>query len=785
MAPGLALLFALTATGATASAADFDRAISRARENMLVAPAAAAAQAQAALRTAGQAPTPTQRATVLWLRGEAFNRLGRTEEALPLLIEARRLAEGGRTSLLLADILLSEGSALTDAGRITVALATLQRAHEAFLTLKQGRSRAKALILIAMMYDAGRDHEAALRYFRQAQNAYAVDPGLLVAIHYGRGTALHALGRWPDAEREFVAALKIAVRMGAPAVEAQAWSNIANERLSRGDVASAEQAIRTGLAIAHGGAAVAVRPQLLAFAADAALRRDHVARAAALIGERFDGVDLSRTIIADRDAHEVAYRIYLADGAAALALRHLTALKRLDDQATQIARSTGAALAAARFDYANQELRIAKLKATDLARRVAFERAAARTQLQIFAGVAIATALLIVLLAVGLFTIRRSRDRVRAANADLATTNGKLEKALAAKTEFLATTSHEIRTPLNGILGMTQVMIADPALDAATRDRLAVVHGAGTTMRALVDDILDVAKIETGKMTVERVPIDLVVTVDDAARIWRDQASAKGLAFETRCDMATRWVMGDAARLRQIVFNLLSNAVKFTADGGIVLTLEETDGRIRLSVSDTGIGIAEPAHELIFESFRQADAGTTRQFGGTGLGLSICRNLARAMDGDVTVASRAGEGATFLLDLPLLPADVPGADVAPAGLLVVERNPITRAMFATLFAALDPVVFAGDAIEAMRTIADRTPARILVVAGSLGGDPRAALRRLLDAAGPGIVSVLIPAGTRGDWPDCGSARLIERPVGKRELVTQVMERATPLVPQAA
>ncbi|MGJ3625833.1 hypothetical protein AB5I41_00485 [Sphingomonas sp. MMS24-JH45] len=161
------------------------------------------------------------------------------------------------------------------------------------------------------------------------------------------------------------------------------------------------------------------RPQITALYASAEFHAGHLARAKSLIDQRFRGIDLDTTIVNDRDAHEAAYEIYLAAGQDALALHHLAALKRLDDQSTEIARSTGAALMAARFDYANQELRIAKLKADDLSKSVAFERAAAQTQRMIFVGVTLATAFVIALLGFGLFTIRRSRNEVRAANDGL------------------------------------------------------------------------------------------------------------------------------------------------------------------------------------------------------------------------------------------------------------------------------------------------------------------------------------------------------------------------------
>jgi signal transduction histidine kinase/CheY-like chemotaxis protein len=779
-------LLAILTTPAAAASANFDKMVAEVKADMLARPAHAIGLADRLQARAEAEPDaarrPLMRATALWLRGEAQVRVGNAAQASAILAEARRTTSTAfPNSLLLADILLAQGSALTDTGNVAEALPTLQRAHDLFLRLKQARGRAKALILLALLYEGGRDHAAALKYFAQAEDAYRGDPGLLLSIYGGRGVSLDNERRYAEAEAAFRKALKIARDLDSDTSVAPLLGNIGRMQLRRGDVAAALATIGQGLRLAERPTVRAFRPQLLMLQADGLFQMGHLRRAEELIDERFRGVDLGKTILNDRDAHETAYRIYTATGREALALRHLAALKRLDDQATEIARSTGAALMAARFDYANQELRIAKLKADDLTKSVAFERAAASTQRMIFVGVTIVTALVIALLAFGLVTLRRSRNKVRAANADLNMTNAKLEKALAAKTEFLATTSHEIRTPLNGILGMTQVMIADPALDPATRERLSVVEGAGTTMRALIDDILDVAKIETGKMTIEAVPVDVAAVVRDAARMWRDQARAKGLGFDLDVTDAPMWIVGDASRLRQITFNLLSNAVKFTPAGGVSIALAVDGARLTMTVVDTGIGIDPGAHDVIFESFRQADAGTTRQFGGTGLGLSICRNLARAMGGDVTVTSRLGDGATFTLAIPVTLAEAPDAVSERAALLVVEKNPITRATLKTILSDFHPLVFAADAVEAQAMAATRSPERILADMVSLGRNADA-VATLADCA---PLALLVPAGEHANHGQTGAKIVLERPISRKSLVNAVSDLTSTLVRAAA
>lgn len=785
----MAMGFVLMAA-APARDTSFDHRIERAKAAMPSDPRSAVVEAYRALALARAERDPIEasrkNAIALWLAGEALGRVGETGRALRILALAEANAgKQGIDRALLAEILLSRGATLTDAGRIAEALPALQHAHGLFAALGRARDQAKALTLIALLYDGARDHHAALRYFQQALDATSPDPGIFFPVYLGRGVSLTSLHRYVEALRDFDRALPMAEATGNDMVVAQALSNLADVRLRLGQVDAASRAVQRALALADNVRLAPVRPQLLLLAAAVAQRRGDLSEAAALVERGFHGADLSSTTLADRGMHEIAYRVYVARGDAARALVHLSALKRIDDQATEIARSNSAALATARFDYANQELRIAKLRAADLARSIRYERASAATQRWIFAAAGVTTAAVIIALAMALLAIRRSRDRVRAANDALAATNAELGKALRAKTEFLATTSHEIRTPLNGILGMTQVMIADTRLEAAVRERLGVIHGAGTTMRALVDDILDVAKIETGRMTIESAPLDVHATLEEAVRLWRAPAVAKGLVFEATWEDVPQWIVGDVTRLRQIVFNLLSNAVKFTASGHVHLALTTQDARLRLTVQDSGIGIPSDVQDAIFESFRQADAGTTRQFGGTGLGLAICRNLARAMGGDVTVDSRAGQGARFTLDLPLVVARAPDLPTVPPALLVVERSPITRAMYAALFRDMGQVSFA-DPEYAAAEIARLRPDRVLVEAGALSAAGDLAPIAVAAAAAP--VAVIAPASggpAHLIWHSHGATHVIERAAGKRALVAAVNALETALARQAA
>ncbi|NTS64253.1 hypothetical protein HRV97_03635 [Sphingomonas sp. HHU CXW] len=782
---GAMLLAAAPPAFGTAQKA-FDAMVVQAKASMLISPARAEDFATKAEAIAGTIAEPSQReqaeATALWLRGEAAGRANDAGRAMILLDRARRKTFPiAPRSRLYADIMLSRGGILLDTAHPNEALQALQSAHELFAARGDNRSRAKALILLALLYDSARDRATALRYFSQAIDAYHADPALAIAILSGRGTSLTALGRYDQAERDFSAAERVATKHHGGASLAIILGNLANVRLLRGNVADADRVIARGLALSTKPEGAFARSTFLRLAAQAALQQGDLVRARALIDRRFAGVDLSKTILTERDDHQTAYAIYSALNEDAAALKHLAALKRLDDQATEVARSNNAALAAARFDYANQELRIAKLKAGELQAAVSHERDRTRMQRMIFIGAALGTSVIILLLGIAMLTLRRSRDRLRIAR-------DKLERALAAKTEFLAATSHEIRTPLNGILGMTEVMIADQQLAPTMRDRLSVVHGAGMTMRALVDDILDVAKIETGKMAIEAAPFDLYRTIDEACRLWREQAEAKRLGFVVEIATCPTWIVGDVMRVRQIVFNLLSNAVKFTQAGQVHVAVGCHGDRFSIRVSDTGIGIAPDAHELIFDSFRQGDGGTARRFGGTGLGLSICRSLSRAMGGDVVVESALGQGATFTLDLPLIAADAPINADSVRPIMLVVRSPITRAMLKALFEAERKVIVAADLLAATEIARRRPLDRALVDADDEVLSTTRALNSFVASAAAAPVALLAPALSveqRTRLLATGVAAVIEKPVGKKILVERLMHLDEVLVRGAA
>ncbi|MDZ4762609.1 MAG: response regulator [Alphaproteobacteria bacterium] len=247
----------------------------------------------------------------------------------------------------------------------------------------------------------------------------------------------------------------------------------------------------------------------------------------------------------------------------------------------------------------------------------------------------------------------RNRDLTDLA-ARLASETEKANAASKAKTDFVATMSHEIRTPLNGVLGMAHALSMEP-LTQSQREKLQVILDSGETLTALLNDILDLSKIEAGKLELAPVDGDLAVTFERVRKLFGSAAKDKGIELTIIRDSPENGrLVFDRVRVHQCVANLISNAVKFTLTGGVELRWRTFEGSnnnscVSVEVTDTGIGMSDETLERLFTSFTQADASTTRRFGGTGLGLAITRRLARLMGGDVTAASRPGKGSTFTL----------------------------------------------------------------------------------------------------------------------------------------
>jgi two-component system, sensor histidine kinase and response regulator len=285
------------------------------------------------------------------------------------------------------------------------------------------------------------------------------------------------------------------------------------------------------------------------------------------------------------------------------------------------------------------------------------------------------------------WALRLRRDTLREAwnQRQIEAARRKAEEATAAKSGFLAAMSHEIRTPMNGVLGM-MTLLDQTRLDPVQGEYLDTARRSGEALLAIIDDILDLSKLEAGRMNVDAVPFAPRRAIDDVTALLRPLASDKGLDLTAIvADDVPEVLTGDGRRVRQILLNLVGNAVKFTGQGFVrieaTVDVDDDGGRwLRLAVRDSGIGIDDEALSRLFTEFTQADTSTTRRFGGTGLGLAISRRLATLMGGNVLVASAPGVGSTFTLVLPAVVAaaqEAPdAAALAPRVTAILPRRPV-------------------------------------------------------------------------------------------------------------
>ena len=389
---------------------------------------------------------------------------------------------------------------------------------------------------------------------------------------------------------------------------------------------------------------------------------------------------------------------------------------------------------------------------------------------------------------------------VRANALALEKAQSEAQEANRAKSAFLAMMSHELRTPMNGVLGMAHAL-GSTQLDARQADYVETIVQSGDGLMAILNDILDLSKIEARKLELEIAPFDIRALGRQLQRVWSETARSKGLGLALEVDPETPpWLAGDPARVRQILLNLMSNALKFTQEGRVELRIgPHAAGGVEITVSDTGAGMTPEQQAKLFTPFVQGDATIARRFGGTGLGLSICRELAGMMGGSITVDSRLGEGSTFTVVLALATTQAPTPEAAPAAkpdlagtrVLVVDDNVANQAVArAVLETAGVLVVTASDGREALARLRAEDFDLVLMDVHMPVMDGIEALRRVRSGEG-GRIDVPVMALT-ADAMSGEAERLVglgfddaqPKPIQPAGLLRAIARRRAPPPPQA-
>jgi signal transduction histidine kinase/AmiR/NasT family two-component response regulator len=356
------------------------------------------------------------------------------------------------------------------------------------------------------------------------------------------------------------------------------------------------------------------------------------------------------------------------------------------------------------------------------------------------------------------------------------------DAANAAKSDFLANMSHEIRTPMNGVLGMLGLLSRTP-LDGEQTDLVRTARTAAETLLALLNDLLDAAKLEAGEITLETLPVDLAGLVRDTLRLFSAGAEDKGLTLSVAVDPALpERLAGDPVRLRQVLSNLVSNAIKFTPAGAVSAHVRWLgEAGVEIEIADTGIGMDDGAVGRLFTRFAQADASTTRRFGGTGLGLAICKGLVERMGGDIRVASAPGVGSRFTVTLPLHAAvaqdpatHTEEARSRPLSILVAEDNAINQKLIRILLDhAGHAVTIVPDGAQAVAAVMAACPDVVLMDRHMPGMDGIEATRAIRTLPGPAARVPIIALTASADPAAMTACRL----AGVDDHVTKPIEPA--------
>jgi signal transduction histidine kinase len=654
----------------------FDRLVAQSEKAMMADPGTALQRARAATSFAEHQRNSKRyaqaAATGWWLAAEAQTRLNNVQAARQALDKAARLsASDGKITKLDGDVALARARIAQSVGNIGLTLKSLQKAYEIYVRVGNARSQSMALQGLGSIYGQAHDFEREISYYRKASQVYAGDPALLLSAANNLGLALQQLGRYDEAVANFHNAFKIAASLQSPSLEGTILTNLAFVYAKQENLADAEHTADRALRLANSSGDRESARFVWGVKAEIEYRRGALHAAASDVDRAFRGLNLATTNAPFRDLHEIAYRVYRADGNMPLALMHLWAFKRLDDQGRSLVASANLALLGAQFDFATQQLEIAQLTSAQLERDIRLRESRAALQTMLYLTLLAAALALIAWITWRHVLVHRHRDAISRKNMELLRTLAERDHEIARRTEiesqlrlametaqqanrakshFLANMSHELRTPLNAIIGFSELLMRGPGPEKLREYAGNILEG-GRHLLANLNDVLDMARIEAGKVSLHEDVVAIDDVVEGALSAFESSATAgRSIRVNSAPAIAVRC---DEVRLRQVLTNLFSNALKFAGDGArIEIRAENVADGVDLLVEDDGPGIPEDKLNLILEPFGQAEDAYTRVHGGVGLGLPIVKSLVELHGGRFTLESAAGGGTIARVHLP-------------------------------------------------------------------------------------------------------------------------------------
>jgi signal transduction histidine kinase/ActR/RegA family two-component response regulator len=511
-------------------------------------------------------------------------------------------------------------------------------------------SIADVFIAIENYDEAKANLDQAFGFFQDQNNTQG-----LAAVYDSYGKLYEVRGEYRLADEYYRRGLVLNQQIGSLSGQSSGFIGLASVSEAVGDLQEARDYLEKAMPVIELTGDIDIKTLAYAQYGRLLLKLEEFDRARGFLNEALSMAIETGSRLQEMSVHEALAVVAEVQGQYQQALYHVREQYRLRDIIYPQDYSQSVAQVQAQYIAERRESEINQLRVAQTMSELEAERDQARFN------AAVATVIFVLFLSAFLWTRYRTKSQserqIAAHNTELVRIGRKLERANRVKSDFLANTSHEIRTPLNGIIGMT-TLLRNSDMDEKQRARLKAIEDSGHKLLELVNDLLDLSKIEAGKIEMGLEWLDLRKILKNEAIIWKEMARSKGLGFELNIDpKIPSSVCGTRPRLSQVLNNLVGNAVKFTTDGSIRIMVElvgngRDDVEIKFCVIDTGVGISDKHKIELFERFSQIDTSATRQFQGTGLGLAICRDLVELMDGRIGVESEEGEGSCFWILLP-------------------------------------------------------------------------------------------------------------------------------------